>query len=62
MIIIIKDTDGELAEEHMKDRIGRRYSIERLHDYDSVVKEWPWRTYLDRRLGFTVSMDNISRP
>ena len=39
MIIIIKDTDGELAEEHMKDRIGRRYSIERLHDYDSVVKE-----------------------
>ena len=39
VIIIIKDTDGELAEEHMKDRIGRRYSIERLHDYDSVVKE-----------------------
>lgn len=39
VIIIIKDTDGELAEEHMKDRIGRRYTIERLHDYDSVVKE-----------------------
>lgn len=39
VIIIIKDTDGKLAEEHMKDRIGRRYSIERLHDYDSVVKE-----------------------
>lgn len=39
VIIIIKDTDGELAEEHMKNRIGRRYSIERLHDYDSVVKE-----------------------
>lgn len=39
VIIIIKDTDGDLAEEHMKSKIGRRYSIERRHDYDSVIKE-----------------------
>ena len=39
MIIIIKDTDGDLAEEHMKDRIGRRYTIERVRDYESVIKE-----------------------
>ena len=39
VIIIIKDTDGDLAEEHMKDRIGRRYTIERMRDYDSVIKE-----------------------
>lgn len=39
VIIIIKDTDGNLAEEHMKDRIGRRYTIERMRDYDSVIKE-----------------------
>lgn len=37
VIIIIKDTDGELAEEHMRDKIGRRYAIERRHDYDSVI-------------------------
>lgn len=37
VIIIIKDTDGELAEEHMRDKIGRRYTIERRHDYDSVI-------------------------
>ena len=39
VIIIIKDTDGDLAEEHMRDKIGRRYTIERRHDYDSVIKE-----------------------
>ncbi len=37
VIIIIKDTDGELAEEHMRNKIGRRYTIERRHDYDSVI-------------------------
>lgn len=39
VIIIIKDTDGDLAEEHMRDRIGRRYTIEKLRDFESVIKE-----------------------
>ena len=30
VIIIIKDTDGDLAEQHLKDRIGRRYTIEKM--------------------------------
>ena len=38
VIIIIKDTDGDLAEEHMRERIGRRYTIEKLRDYESVIK------------------------
>lgn len=39
VIIIIKDTDGDLAEQHMRDHIGRRYTVERVRDYESVVKE-----------------------
>ena len=39
VIIIIKDTDGDLAEEHLRNRIGRRYTIDRIRDYESVVKE-----------------------
>lgn len=39
VIIIIKDTDGDLAEEHMQGKIGRRYSIEHVTDYESVIKE-----------------------
>ena len=39
VIIIIKDTDGDLAEEHMRNRIGRRYTIERVRDFQSIVKE-----------------------
>lgn len=39
VVIIIKDTDGDLAEEHMRERIGRRYTIEKLSDYESVIKE-----------------------
>ena len=39
VVIIIKDTDGDLAEEHMRDRIGRRYTIERVRDYESRLRE-----------------------
>jgi DNA sulfur modification protein DndD len=39
VVIIIKDTDGDLAEEHMRDRIGRRYTIERVRDYESRIRE-----------------------
>ena len=39
VIIIIKDTDGDLAEEHLASRIGKRYTIARVKDYDSLIKE-----------------------
>ena len=32
VIIFIKDTDGEVAEEHMRDKIGCRYMIEMVND------------------------------
>lgn len=37
VIIIIKDTDGDLAEEHMRDKIGRRYTIEKIRDFESKI-------------------------
>jgi len=39
VIIIIKDTDGDLAEQHLSARIGKRYSISKLKDYESEIKE-----------------------
>ena len=39
VIILIKDTDGELAEEHMRDSIGKRYTLKRISDYKTVIKE-----------------------
>lgn len=39
VIIFIKDTDGELAEHHMKDCIGRRYTIEKISDVESAIRE-----------------------
>ena len=39
VVIIIKDTDGDLAEQHLASQIGRRYTIERVKDYDSIIKE-----------------------
>lgn len=38
VIIVIKDTDGELAEKHLADQIGRRYAITRIKDYDSRIE------------------------
>lgn len=38
VIIIIKDTDGELAEEHLTKHIGKRYTIDKITDYQSVIK------------------------
>ena len=32
VIIFIKDTDGEVAEMHMKEKIGRQYIIEAVND------------------------------
>lgn len=39
VVIIIKDTDGDLAEQHLASQIGRRYTIARIKDYESVIKE-----------------------
>ena len=37
VIIFIKDTDGELAEEHMGYRIGSRHSFEKLNEFETVL-------------------------
>ena len=41
VIIFIKDTDGEVAEEHMSERIGQRYLLKKYNDSNlhSVVEE-----------------------
>lgn len=39
VIIVIKDTDGDLAEQHMASRIGSRYTIIKNRDYDSRIKK-----------------------
>lgn len=39
VIIVIKDTDGDLAEQHMASRIGARYTIVKNRDYDSQIKK-----------------------
>lgn len=39
VIIIIKDTDGDLAEQYLSDRIGKRYTVQNLRDYESVISE-----------------------
>lgn len=37
VIIFIKDTDGELAEEYMGDRIGSRHSFEKLNEFETIL-------------------------
>lgn len=37
VIIFIKDTDGELAEEHMGDKIGSRYRFDKLNEFETVL-------------------------
>lgn len=38
VVIIIKDTDGDIAEEHLKSKIGQRYTIAKITDYESEVR------------------------
>lgn len=38
VVIIIKDTDGDLAIDHLSDSIGSRYTIRRIKDYDSRIE------------------------
>lgn len=35
VVIFIKDTDGDLAEEHMGDRIGSRHRFEKLNEFET---------------------------
>ena len=37
IIIFIKDTDGDLAEEHMGDRIGSRHRFEKLNEFETQL-------------------------
>lgn len=37
VIIFIKDTDGELAEEHMGDKIGCRHHFEKKNEFETVL-------------------------
>lgn len=38
VVIIIKDTDGDIAEEYLKNKIGQRYTIEKITDFESEIK------------------------
>ena len=38
VIIFIKDTDGELAEEYMGNRIGRKLRFNKLNDFETVLE------------------------
>ena len=37
VIIFIKDTDGELAEEYMGDKIGHRYQFDKKNEFETVL-------------------------
>lgn len=38
VIIFIKDTDGELAEDYMGDKIGSRYRFNKLNEFETVLE------------------------
>jgi len=37
VIIFIKDTDGELAEDYMGERIGSRHRFEKRNEFETVL-------------------------
>ena len=37
VIIFIKDTDGELAEEYMGDKIGSRHQFDKKNEFETVL-------------------------
>jgi DNA sulfur modification protein DndD len=39
VVIFIKDTDGELAEQHLCARVGKRYTVEKKNELESVLRE-----------------------
>ena len=38
VIIFIKDTDGELAEEHLGEKIGCRHSFEKINEIETILR------------------------
>lgn len=38
IIIFIKDTDGDLARENLKNKIGKIYSLEKIDEFDTRLK------------------------
>lgn len=38
VIIFIKDTDGDLAQEHMSDRIGSRHEFKKLNEFETILQ------------------------
>lgn len=38
VIIFIKDTDGDLARENLKNKIGRMYNLEKINEFNTVVR------------------------
>lgn len=39
VVIFIKDTDGELAEQHMDGKIGKRYVFEKVNEFETKILE-----------------------
>ena len=37
VVIFIKDTDGELAEEYMGDRIGKRHKFDKKNEFETIL-------------------------
>lgn len=38
VIIFIKDTDGDLAKENLKNKIGKMYNLEKINEFNTVVR------------------------
>ena len=38
VIIFIKDTDGDIANEHMHDRVGAQYTFEKISEFETKLK------------------------
>ena len=39
VIIFIKDTDGELAEKHLGAKVGKRYTFDKINEFETVLRE-----------------------
>ncbi len=39
VVIFIKDTDGEIAEEHMSKKIGKKYSFDKKNEFETSIVE-----------------------
>lgn len=39
VIIFIKDTDGDIAQEHLASKIGRQYAFNKLNELETIIEE-----------------------